>query len=174
MEERDPGRAVRVVLDRGDPGGNAVLDALEVDLPVAALVAPALVAAGDTAVLVAAARLLERSGEALLRLGLRHLLEGGDGHEAPAGARRLVAADGHYACAPSKISIDSPGLSWTIAFFHPGLRPRTMPRRFGFERTWTMFTPWTWTSNNSSTACRICVLCASGWTRKEYLRSSIS
>src|SRR5215510_15273131 len=43
-----------------------------------------------------------------------------------------------HAWAPSKISIDSPALICTIAFFQPGLRPFTSPRRFGFERTWTM------------------------------------
>src|SRR5438309_11799438 len=72
-----------------------------------------------------------------------------------------------HACAPSKISIDSPALIWTIAFFQPGFRPLTRPRRFGFERTWITLTRSTWTLNSSSTACRICVLWASGWTRNE-------
>src|SRR3712207_7512586 len=38
----------------------------------------------DPAVGVAAARLLDRRRQALLRLRLRHLVEGGDRHEAPA------------------------------------------------------------------------------------------
>src|SRR5262249_3041053 len=81
MEQRDPRRAVRVVLDRRDLRRHAVLAALEVDDAVAALVAAALVARGDPAVRVAAALLRERSEQALLRLRLRDLLEGGDGHE---------------------------------------------------------------------------------------------
>src|SRR6266566_2213311 len=168
MEQRDPGRPVRVVLDRGHLRRDGVLDALEVDLAVLALVAASLVTAGDATVHVSPTALLERLGEALLGLGLRDLVERRDRHEAPTRARGLVAADGHgYACAPSKISIDSPALIWTIAFFQPGFRPLTRPRRFGLERTWMTFTRSTWTSNSSSTAWRICVLCASGWTRNE-------
>src|SRR5919204_400273 len=161
VQERDPRRPVRVVLDRGDLRRHAVLETLEVDHAVAALVAAALVAPSDAAVLVAPARALQRLDQALLRLALRHVVEGGDRHEPPAWAGGLVLPERHYAWAPSKISIDSPGRSWTIAFFQPGFLPRTSPRRFGFARIWTMFTPWTWTPNNSSTACRTCVLC--GW-----------
>ena len=68
VEQRDPRRPVRVVLDRGDLRRHAVLDALEVDHAVAALVAAALVARRDAAVVVPAARLLQRLGERLLRL----------------------------------------------------------------------------------------------------------
>ena len=134
VEQRDPRRPVRVVLDRGDLRRHAVLPALEVDDAVAALVAAALVARRDPAVLVAAALLRERREQALLRLRLRDLLERRDGHEAAAGARRLVAADRHYSCAPSKISILSPALSSTMAFFQPGRVPLISPRRFGFGR----------------------------------------
>src|SRR5207247_3369341 len=87
VEQRDPSRPVRVVLDRSHLGRNAVLRALEVDDAVAALVPAAVVARGDTAVAVAATLLLDRVGQALLRLGLRDLLEGRDGHEAPPRAR---------------------------------------------------------------------------------------
>src|SRR5581483_4923445 len=92
VEQRDPRRPVRVVLDRGDRRRHAVLDALEVDEPVAALVAAALVARRDPAVHVAAALLRERREQALLRLRLRDLLERRDGHEAAAGARALEVA----------------------------------------------------------------------------------
>src|SRR5204863_9934363 len=95
VEQRDARRPVRVVLDRSHLRGNAVLDALEVDLPVPALVPPALVAPGDAAVRVPPAALLERPGQALFRLGLRDLLEGGDRHEAPSRRRRLVPTNGH-------------------------------------------------------------------------------
>src|SRR5207247_3389574 len=97
MQERDARRAVRVVLDRRDLRGNGVLRALEVDHAVAALVAAALVARRDPAVVVAAALLRQLLGERLLRLRLRDLLERRDRHEAAAGGRRLELANGHQA-----------------------------------------------------------------------------
>jgi hypothetical protein len=57
VQQRDPGGPVRVVLDRGDLGRDAVLDAPEVDDPVALLVPAALVPGGDAPVRVAAALL---------------------------------------------------------------------------------------------------------------------
>src|SRR5207237_8663243 len=63
VEERDARRAVRVVLDRGNLRRDAVLRALEVDRPVAALVAAALVAGRDAAVVVPAALLGQFLGE---------------------------------------------------------------------------------------------------------------
>src|SRR5205807_118450 len=52
-DERDVGRAVRVVLDLRDAAGHARLVALEVDDAVEALVAAAAAAHGDVAVVVA-------------------------------------------------------------------------------------------------------------------------
>src|SRR5205814_6959363 len=118
-ERADPGGPVRVVLVRGHLRRDAVFRPLEVDLPVPALVPAALVPPRDAAVRVPPAALLERPGQALLRFGLRDLLEGGDRHEAAARRRWLVTTDGHQAWAPSKISIDSPALICTIAFFQP-------------------------------------------------------
>src|SRR5207247_2046123 len=66
MEERDAGRAVRVVLDRRDLRGHSVLGALEVDHAVTALVAAALVARRDASVVVAAALLRQLLGQRLL------------------------------------------------------------------------------------------------------------
>src|SRR5579884_560057 len=63
VQQRDPGRAVRVVLDRGHLRGHPVLRPLEVDEAVAALVAAALVARRDPARVVAAALLRELLGE---------------------------------------------------------------------------------------------------------------
>ena len=65
------------------------------------------------------------------------------------------------------------GVSCTIAFFQAGRTPLKAPRRFGFAFIAMMFTFDTSTPKSSSTAWRICVLCASGWTRKLYLRSPI-
>src|SRR5665647_465916 len=95
VQQRDVRRPVRVVLDRSDLRRHAVLQALEVDDPVAALVAAALVSRRDAAVVVAAALLRDRLEQALLRRRLRDLLERGDRHEAAARACRLVAADRH-------------------------------------------------------------------------------
>ena len=60
-----------------------------------------------------------------------------------------------------------------MAFFQPGLVPLLQPRRFGFGCTLRTLTPTTFTSKSSSTAWRICVLCAREWTLKEYLLSSM-
>ena len=55
LDQGDEARAVGVVLDRLDGGGDAVLVALEVDDAVELLVAAAAVLGGDDAVVVAAA-----------------------------------------------------------------------------------------------------------------------
>src|SRR5581483_5256102 len=138
-----------------------VLRPLEVDDAIAALVAAALVARRDAAVVVAAALLRHRREQALLRLRLRDLVERRDRHETTARRGGLVATDRHQICAPPKISIVSPARSCTTAFFQPGRVPRWRPRRFGFAGIEMTLTPVTLTSNSSSIACRICVLCAS-------------
>src|SRR5690606_1086755 len=71
VQQRDPAGAVRVVLDRGDLGGDAVLHALEVDDPVLALVPTAAVTGGLAPVDVAAARARRRREQSALgsRLG---------------------------------------------------------------------------------------------------------
>jgi hypothetical protein len=97
-------RAVRVVLDALDLGRDAVLVAHEVDHAVVVLVAAALVAHGDVAVVVAA-RVLElrleqrRLGLALVQVLVHHLHHG-------TAARRggLEFDDGHYAASPEKLS----------------------------------------------------------------------
>src|SRR3954454_13394955 len=66
MEQRDPRRPVRVVLDRGDLRRHAVLLALEVDHAVTALVPTALVARRDASVVVPAALLGQLLGQRLL------------------------------------------------------------------------------------------------------------
>src|SRR4051794_20696315 len=66
VDERDVRRAIRVVLDRGDAAGHAVLGALEVDLAVEALRPAAAMTRGDAAVRVAPAGLLQALGEVAL------------------------------------------------------------------------------------------------------------
>src|SRR5205823_2699543 len=106
MQQRDVGRAIRVVLDRGDRRRHAVLPALEVDLAVAALRSTATVSRRDASVRVAAAALRDALDERLLRLGLRDLLEVRPGREAAAGARGLVLLEWHQVPVPSNSSIE--------------------------------------------------------------------
>ena len=70
VQQRDPRGAVRVVLDVRDLGRHAVLVVpTEVDHPVGALVAAALVPRGDLARVVAAALVVQRADQRLLRRG---------------------------------------------------------------------------------------------------------
>src|SRR4051794_19052164 len=100
MQQRDVRRAVGVVLDRGDLGGDVVLAALEVDAAVQALGPAAAVARGLAAVGVAPAGLRQAFGQRLLRLGLGDLGEVGIGDEAAAGAGGLGLADRHRSATP--------------------------------------------------------------------------
>ena len=171
VEERDVRAAVGVVLDRRDLGGHAVLAALEVDLPVLALVAAAAVAGGDAAVVVAPAGLPQALDERLLGLGLGDRLVLEPGGEAPARAGGLVLLDGHQApsSCPSNSSIVSSAWSVTTAFFQRRRNPALTPRRFGLGLTYRVRTSRTRTPKISSTAWRTCVLFARSATRKVYL-----
>ena len=95
VQKGDAGRAVGVVLNGSDLGGHAVLVALEVDDAVTTLGAAALVTRGDAPVVVAAALLVQRRKQGLLRLVRRDLGEVRDRLEASAGAGRLVLFDSH-------------------------------------------------------------------------------
>src|SRR5919198_2073426 len=72
-------------------------------------------------------------------------------------------------CRPWKIGIVSPGRTCTTAFFQERVRPWMSPRRLGLDFTDIVRTSTTLTSKRLSTAWRIWVLCASGWTRNVYL-----
>ena len=61
-----------------------------------------------------------------------------------------------------------------MAFFQLRVRPAVMPRRLGLDFTDAVRTSTTLTSKSASTAWRICVLCASGWTRNVYLSLAAS
>src|SRR4051794_9882188 len=70
---------------------------------------------------------------------------------------------------PWKIGIESPSRISAMAFFHSRVRPEVQPRRLGLDLTDIVRTSTTWTPKSSSTAWRICVLCALSWTRNVYL-----
>ena len=71
VQQRNAGRAVRIVLDRIDLGRHAVLVAAEVDQPVLPLVAAAAMPRRDLALVVAAARL--RAWDAAATFPASHL-----------------------------------------------------------------------------------------------------
>src|SRR5690606_4490070 len=96
LDERDPRRPVGIVLDGDDLPLDPVLVTLPVDDPVPPLVAATDVARGDVAVVVAAAGLAQRNGQAalgLLALGQLRVIR--RGHEPTARARRLVVLETH-------------------------------------------------------------------------------
>ena len=80
VEQADPGRAVRVVLDRGEAGRHAGLVALEVDPAVVGLLAAAAMAHGEPALVVPARAALHRLEERLVGLVGGDLLEGRASH----------------------------------------------------------------------------------------------
>src|SRR5216683_1025610 len=95
VDKRDARAAVRIVLDGRDLAFDAVLVALEVDLPVQLPVAAALMTRGDATLVVAACMRGQRLDQRLLRLVGRDLLEAGDRHEAAAGAGGLELSYRH-------------------------------------------------------------------------------
>src|SRR5581483_10363066 len=101
VQQRDPRRAVRVVLDVRDLGRHAVLvRPAEVDQPVGPLVATALVPGGDAAVHVPAAPRVQRAHQRLLRLTPGDLGEVRAARAAPARGSRLVLTDSHVWSSP--------------------------------------------------------------------------
>ena len=97
LDQGDAGRAVRIVLDADDRGGLTVLDALEVDDPILALVTTPTEPGADDALVVAAALFGFGTQQRLFRL----LLAVGDVGEIadrtlpPARRHRFVFANGH-------------------------------------------------------------------------------
>src|SRR3954467_3576331 len=85
------------------------------------------------------------------------------------GLRIGMAFDSSRPARPWKIGIESPSRTSTMAFFHSRVRPEVQPRRLGLDLTDIVRTSTTWTPKSSSTAWRICVLCALSWTRNVYL-----
>ena len=95
MEEPDPGRAVGVVLDRGEPGGHAHLVALEVDPAVVLLLAAAAMAHGHAPRVVPPGATDLRLEQGLVRLLGGDLLEGRASHLPEPRRGGLVTAQRH-------------------------------------------------------------------------------
>ena len=96
VEQRDERGAVRIVLDAGNLGRDAVLVALEVDHAVLDLVAAALMANGDLALLIAAGILLLAFQKGLFRRRLGDFLEGEHRHETSGRGSRLINTNSHF------------------------------------------------------------------------------
>ena len=96
VQQSDASGTVRIVLDRGNLGGNAVLVALEVDHAVTTLHAAALVAGGDAAVVVTTGLLGQGLEKRLLGLGAGDLGEIGDRLPTPTSGGRLKVLYSHY------------------------------------------------------------------------------
>ena len=96
VEQRDERGAVRIVLDAGNLGRDAVLVALEVDHAVTTLHAAALVARGDAAVVVTTGLLGQGLEKRLLGLGAGDLGEVGDRLPTPTSGGRFKVLYSHY------------------------------------------------------------------------------
>src|SRR5215467_4433797 len=108
VQQRDPGRAVGVVLQVRHLGRHPVLvGPAEVDQPVGALVAAALVPHGDPAVQMPATAGIQRADERLLGLAAGDLGEVRPARAPPARRGRLVLADSHV-CSDSCRKLTGP------------------------------------------------------------------
>src|SRR5579859_104171 len=173
VEQGDAGGAVGVVLDGGHRRGYAVLVALEVDKTVLLLMAAAAVAGRLATVGVAAPRPVLGHQQGFLRLGLGDLGEVGGGLEPPAGAGRLPLAKGHGRLPSAQLSnsgIRCPSAKVTIARLVSARLPKVGMRRWRLRLPLRLrvFTLTTDTLKICSTARRISILSASGWTMNVY------
>jgi hypothetical protein len=155
-----------VLLDRGDLGGHAVLDALEVDDAVLALVSAAAMAGGLAAIDVAATGLRRGREERALRRRLRDVGEVRARLEATAGAGGLAGSMA-TATSVSNSGISAPASSVTMRPLGVGL----LAHRFDLRATGllslirlSVFTFTTLTPQIASTASWISGLLASEWT----------
>src|SRR5690348_5395405 len=104
VDERDAGAAVGVVLDGRDLALDAVLVALEVDLPVELAIATALVSGRDPALVVPAGVRGQRLEQSLLGLFGGDVVEARDRHESATRAGWLELSNWHQ-MEPNKPSI---------------------------------------------------------------------
>ena len=96
-QERDAGRAVRVIFDRRYFRRNIELVALEIDHPVVALVTAAAPPRCQLTMIVPAAGAAKRLHERLVRLARRDVVERLHVLESTSGRRGLVFSNSHKA-----------------------------------------------------------------------------
>ena len=96
VEQCDARRTIRIVFDGGNFSGDAVLVALEIDHTITALHAAALMAGGDTAVVVTTSLLGQRTQKRLFRSSAGDVSKIGNSLEAPAGACGFVLFNSHF------------------------------------------------------------------------------
>src|SRR5512140_521298 len=95
-EQRDAGRAVRIVLDRVHPGRNAALVTPEIDQAITPPVPASAMPARDMSLVVAAAGVLLRLEQALFRFLLRENRKVRDGLVPETRCQRSEFLDGHW------------------------------------------------------------------------------
>jgi hypothetical protein len=71
VEQRDPGRAIRIVLDGGNLGRNAILIPVEIDDPILPLVPATAMTAGNLTLVVSTTILLQRTQQTFLWCRIR-------------------------------------------------------------------------------------------------------
>ena len=128
VQQSDVRGTVRIVFDRFDGRGNAVLVALEVDDAVLALCAAALVANRDLTGEVAAGFAFQIADQRLFRSGFGDLLIGGDGHMSRTRSGGVQFTNSHllppYCAMPSNSSMPfESAVSLTYAFFLEAVLP---------------------------------------------------
>src|SRR6267142_5349984 len=150
VQQRQPRRAIRVVLDRRHPRRDAELFAPEVHVAQHPLGPAPAMADGDPAVDVAPVRAPLGREQALLRLLLRDLFVRDVREIAARRRRRLDGSDAHgWLYAPSMSSILWPGWSVTMAFFQSGRRPAKRPIRLSLPSYDAVRTAATFTLNTA-------------------------
>src|SRR5687767_13463093 len=125
FDQRDAGRAVRIVFDLLHGRDHAEAVAMEVDLPVHALVATATAPDGDVSVIVTATGLLDRLQQGLFRCRPRDLGEIRNRTEARALGDRLELSYAHGRLSPRIRSLRSCRLH--AASRLPSSRPGACP-----------------------------------------------
>ncbi len=152
MDERDERGTVRILFDRGDPPWNIEFVHLEIHQPIPPLVPTTLVTDRNLPMRTTTL-LVERCEERFLRLAIGQHVWLHDGHVATSRIIFPIDFDCHigsllfrYAADPDlNISMVSPFLSFTIAFFTFACMPIVRPNARLREGTVMVWTASTWT-----------------------------
>src|SRR5947209_1824724 len=176
-DQRDEGRAVRIIFEPLDLPSNAGLTPLEVDDAISLLVAAAAEAHRDAAVIVAAAGRALALGQALDGLAFIKVAPVDDDELAKARRDGLEGLECHCLSLPAShrpvvTSMRLPSARVTIAFLKSDCWPRRPRNVLRLPLRNSVFTASTLTSNSPSTAALISGFVASLRTLKITLFSS--